>query len=77
MMSLQTHILDFTQRLHSVELERRELLQEVSRLHEEIEKQGPETEELISEHTDVAITKMVIFVVIPKFYKPTSVSWSF
>ena len=61
MMSLQTHILDFTQRLHGVEVERRELLQEVARLQEELDRQGPEKEELISEQTDVAITKQVFY----------------
>ena len=73
MMSLQTHILDFTQRLHCVEVERRELLQEVSNLHEELERQGPEKEELISEHSDVAITKQVLYCYRSRYTKFLSV----
>ncbi|KAL4227318.1 hypothetical protein ACF0H5_012763 [Mactra antiquata] len=57
MISLQTHILDFTQRLHSVEVERRTLLQEVSHLQEEVERLGPEKERLISEGNDLAVTQ--------------------
>ncbi|XP_060566572.1 coiled-coil domain-containing protein 171-like [Ruditapes philippinarum] len=57
MISLQTHILEFTQRLHSVEVERRSLLQEVSRLQEEVERLGPEREELVTEGNDIAITQ--------------------
>ena len=59
MMSLQTHILDFTQRLHGVEVERRQLLQEVARLQDECDRLGPEKEELLNEQTDVAVTKQV------------------
>ena len=59
MISLQSHILEFTQRLHSVEVERRELLQEVSKLQEENENLGPEREQLISEGNDVAVTQQV------------------
>ena len=59
MMSLQTHILDFTQRLHGVEVERRELLQEVARLQEELDRLGPEKEELMNGESDVAVTKQV------------------
>ena len=59
MMSLQSHILEFTQRLHSVEVERRELLQEVSKLQEENEKLGPEQEPLLNEGNDVAVTQQV------------------
>ncbi|XP_052797056.1 coiled-coil domain-containing protein 171-like isoform X2 [Mya arenaria] len=57
MISLQTHILEFTQRLHSVEVERRGLLQEVGRLQEEIDRLGPEKEELLSEGADIAVTQ--------------------
>jgi hypothetical protein len=61
MISLQTHILEFTQRLHSVEVERRSLLQEVSRLQEEVERLGPEREELVTEGNDIAITQQVCY----------------
>lgn len=57
MISLQTHILEFTQRLHSVEVERRTLLQEVNRLQEELDKLGPEKEELLADDGDIAITQ--------------------
>ncbi|XP_053405701.1 coiled-coil domain-containing protein 171-like isoform X2 [Mercenaria mercenaria] len=57
MISLQTHILEFTQRLHTVEVERRSLLQEVSRLQEEVERLGPEKEELVTEGNDIAVTQ--------------------
>ncbi|KAL3866903.1 hypothetical protein ACJMK2_044153, partial [Sinanodonta woodiana] len=56
LITLQNQILDFTQRLHSVEVERRALLLEVTRLKEENEKLGPEKEEVISERDDVATT---------------------
>lgn len=61
MISLQTHILEFTQRLHSVEVERRSLLQEVGRLQEEVERLGPEREELVTEGNDIAITQQVLY----------------
>lgn len=59
MIALQSHILEFTQRLHTVEVERRGLLQEVSKLQEEVERLGPEKEELIEEGGDVAVTQQV------------------
>jgi len=59
MISLQTHILEFTQRLHSVEVERRGLLQEVARLQEEVDRLGPEKEALVSEPDDIAVTQKV------------------
>lgn len=54
MIALQSHILEFTQRLHTVEVERRGLLQEVNKLQEEVEK-----EEFIEEGGDVAVTQQV------------------
>ncbi|XP_052280653.1 coiled-coil domain-containing protein 171-like isoform X2 [Dreissena polymorpha] len=57
MISLQSHILEFTQRLHSVEVERRGLLQEVGRLQAELERLGPEKEELLSEGAEIAVTQ--------------------
>jgi len=59
MIALQSHILEFTQRLHTAEVERRGLLQEVSKLQEEVERLGPEKEELIEEAGDVAVTQQV------------------
>lgn len=59
MISLQSHILEFTQRLHSVEVERRGLLQEVGRLQAELERLGPEKEELLSEGAEIAVTQQV------------------
>ena len=56
-MSLQNQLLEFIKRLHTTEVERCRLLQEVQRLQEEAEKLGKE--ELVSEGEDLAITQQV------------------
>jgi len=57
LVSLQNQLLEFIKRLHTTEVERCRLLQEVQRLQEEAEKLGKE--ELVSEGEDLAITQQV------------------